>query len=599
MYSDYNMKGRCNINARELSRIIVVVIVALLLILPLNAYPAGATAPLSGGKTVAVVPGEHSQELAALIAKYVGAETLSGPYMVDSADVVVFSGMNPALQPLATDAVEKGAVVVIAGVPGDFDDMAFSMPEITLTTETISLGEDGATGTLVQTGVIERSKEHTVVPGYLVYVLYKDDEASHCSRFATLENTAKQRDYVSEYAARKVASVLVEPASLGDGSADQWTLKRDPDDSECLIILSDFGDQLYSRHDVYQLNYYDEQYNKDYWRVDSYIDHYLPSFQKNIGICGPYINSREISVDCSTGASIYAYDPEATPGDAGASVDIGFSVKSGGVSVGVGYSYSWSNPGVTYQTSADYANSRMGWVEQFSGVFYWIYPLFWPGPTDAAHYSYWAMPSVVTRTTKGSYFCIDHWTSSWTIYLDVLPPAPPIPNFNRFISTYTFSEDWLIFPSTFHTGGGGCPFLQVWDGSEYVDEGLLDIHNVEATDVIYEHAVATVPEPISGRYAFRLTEHPMTISDIDHIQLRAILEDGTMQELPLKKAWHSEDGNVRNLLLYSDDLRAEEKGADHNGGMSQSIDLEFEALRPSAKAVAFVFTIEGYNPWLK
>ena len=149
------------------------------------------------------------------------------------------------------------------------------------------------------------------------------------------------------------------------------------------------------------------------------------------------------------------------------------------------------------------------------------------------------------------------------------------------------------------SGGGGCPFLQVWDGSEYVDEGLLDIHNAEATDVIYEHAVATVPEPISGRYAFRLTEHPMTISDIDQVQLRAILEDGTMQELPLRKAWHSEDSNVRNLLLYSDDLRVEELGADHNGGTSQSIDLEFAAIGPNTKAVAFIFTIEGYNPFYK
>jgi len=91
----------------------------------------------------------------------------------------------------------------------------------------------------------------------------------------------------------------------------------------------------------------------------------------------------------------------------------------------------------------------------------------------------------------------------------------------------------------------------------------------------------------------------MTISDIDQVQLRAILEDGTMQELPLRKAWHSEDSNVRNLLLYSDDLRVEELGADHNGGTSQSIDLEFAAIGPNTKAVAFIFTIEGYNPFYK
>jgi hypothetical protein len=152
---------------------------------------------------------------------------------------------------------------------------------------------------------------------------------------------------------------------------------------------------------------------------------------------------------------------------------------------------------------------------------------------------------------------------------------------------------WIVY--TPPPGGGGCPFLQVWNGSDHIDEGLLDIHNAEGVDVTYDHTLTTVPEPVNGAYAFRLTEHPKTISDIDQVQLQAILEDGTVEQLPLKKAWHSEDGNVRKILLNSDDWRVEEKGADHNGGISQSIDLEFATLGPNAKAVAFVFTIEGYN----
>ena len=154
---------------------------------------------------------------------------------------------------------------------------------------------------------------------------------------------------------------------------------------------------------------------------------------------------------------------------------------------------------------------------------------------------------------------------------------------------------WVVYSGS---GGGGCPFLHVWDGSDYVDEGLLDIHNAEGVDVIYEHTLTTMPEPVNGAYAFRLTEHPKTISDIDQVQLRAILEDGTVKQLPLKKAWHSEDGNVRNLLRDSDDRRVEEKGADHNGGTSQSIDLKFAALGPNMEPVAFIFTIEGYNPYM-
>jgi hypothetical protein len=135
----------------------------------------------------------------------------------------------------------------------------------------------------------------------------------------------------------------------------------------------------------------------------------------------------------------------------------------------------------------------------------------------------------------------------------------------------------------------------VWDGSNWVDEGLLDIHSAEGVDVTYEHTLTTVPEPVNGAYAFRLTEHPKTISDIDQVQLHAILEDGTVKKLPLISAQHSEEDNVLSLLLRSDDRRAQEKGADHNGGISQSIDLKFAALGHDAETVAFIFAIEGYN----
>ena len=147
--------------------------------------------------------------------------------------------------------------------------------------------------------------------------------------------------------------------------------------------------------------------------------------------------------------------------------------------------------------------------------------------------------------------------------------------------------------------GGGCPFLEVWDGSEYVGEGYLNIHNAEGVDVTYEHVLMTVPESVNGAYEFRLIEHPKTISNIDQVQLHAILEDGTVKELHLISAQHSEDGNVLNLLLKSDDRRVEEKGADHNGGTSQSIGLRFAALGLHTEPVAFIFRIEGYNMYVK
>jgi hypothetical protein len=145
------------------------------------------------------------------------------------------------------------------------------------------------------------------------------------------------------------------------------------------------------------------------------------------------------------------------------------------------------------------------------------------------------------------------------------------------------------------TSGTGCPVLSVYDGTEYVEEGLLDIHNPEGTDMVYEHPLASTPQRVDGAYLFRLTEHPKTHSYTDQVKLYAMLEDGTMKELPLTWACHSEDGNVLPQLLHSDEWKADTLGANLNDGTSQSIDLKFAALSPNLEVTGFMFQIEGNN----
>jgi len=157
---------------------------------------------------------------------------------------------------------------------------------------------------------------------------------------------------------------------------------------------------------------------------------------------------------------------------------------------------------------------------------------------------------------------------------------------------YKYSSSLTV---TIYSGGGGCPILFVWNGAEYVCEGLLDIHNPEGVDVIYEHTLVTTPQRENGVYSLRLTEHPQTHSYIDEVKLYAILEEGTMIQLPLIYAWHSEDGNVLPQLLFSDDWKTDTLGADHNNGTSQSIDLKFAALSPNLEVTGFMFQIEGNN----
>ncbi|MGB9694232.1 MAG: hypothetical protein ACPLYF_05250 [Fervidobacterium sp.] len=142
--------------------------------------------------------------------------------------------------------------------------------------------------------------------------------------------------------------------------------------------------------------------------------------------------------------------------------------------------------------------------------------------------------------------------------------------------------------------GGGCPILYVFDGEEYVEEGLLNIHNPNGTDVTAFHTLRTRPQTVHNTLMLRLVEHPQTHSYIDQVKLYAELENGQLIELKLVSATHSEYGNVLPQLLFSDDWKTDALGADLNNGISQSIDLKF-LLPKDINAVGFVFQIEGNN----
>ena len=167
------------------------------------------------------------------------------------------------------------------------------------------------------------------------------------------------------------------------------------------------------------------------------------------------------------------------------------------------------------------------------------------------------------------------------------------------ISNRTGFGPYKFTISIYSPSSGGCPILYVWNGEFYAYEGLLNIHNPDGVDVIYNHTLTNMPELVNGTYLFRLVEHPQTHSYIDQVKLYAILTDGGIIKLPLIYACHSEYGNVLPQLLLSDDWKTETLGANWNNGVSQSITLKFAALPPNIKAKAFIFQIEGNNPIAK
>jgi len=146
--------------------------------------------------------------------------------------------------------------------------------------------------------------------------------------------------------------------------------------------------------------------------------------------------------------------------------------------------------------------------------------------------------------------------------------------------------------------GPGCPILSVFDGTDYIVEGLLDIHNPEGIDVKANHMLITKPKALNHRYLLRLTEHHKTISHIDQVKRFGQLENGRLIPLPLTSAVHSSLGQIRKLLWSSDDNRVDVYGADHIEGDSEFIDLKFTAPQ-YIRFKKFLFVIEGNNRIIK
>lgn len=140
-------------------------------------------------------------------------------------------------------------------------------------------------------------------------------------------------------------------------------------------------------------------------------------------------------------------------------------------------------------------------------------------------------------------------------------------------------------------GGGCCPVLSVYDGEEYVEEGLLDIHNEEEEDTVVNHQLNTTPAKVNNKYHLRLTEPDLSSlnltshSFIDQIKLLATY-GGETTECVLVGAEHSEAGNVLYELLLSDDVRTDTEPDEY-------IDLAF--ITPTGEIEYFTFVIEGYN----
>jgi hypothetical protein len=140
-------------------------------------------------------------------------------------------------------------------------------------------------------------------------------------------------------------------------------------------------------------------------------------------------------------------------------------------------------------------------------------------------------------------------------------------------------------------GGGGCPALFVWNSSDYVDYGVIDIHNPTGEDVIREVPVQAEDVGINNYAAkFRLREGwpglKFSESFIDQVKLYAVDNHGNRHLCSLISATHSRLGNVLPQLLASDDVRVQTL-------LLETIDLKFIVSYRNIQS--FTFVIEGCN----
>lgn len=129
-----------------------------------------------------------------------------------------------------------------------------------------------------------------------------------------------------------------------------------------------------------------------------------------------------------------------------------------------------------------------------------------------------------------------------------------------------------------------CPTLFVWNGTEYVEEGILNIH--ADSDVTAQHEIQNALVLENGAYNLQLRELDNHTSHIDQVRLYAVDYEGEWHLCPLTYAYHNELGKVKHTLRFDDDNRVDLKP-------TEIISLRFA--QPECEPAYFIFEINGYN----
>jgi len=128
--------------------------------------------------------------------------------------------------------------------------------------------------------------------------------------------------------------------------------------------------------------------------------------------------------------------------------------------------------------------------------------------------------------------------------------------------------------------------LYVWNGTDYVEEGFLDIH--AQTDVTVQHEIENTLALENGVYNLQLRKLDNFTSHIDQVKLYAVDGEGEWHLCQLIYAYHNELGKIKQTLRFDDSNRVDLKP-------TENISLKFAPPISYDKTAYFTFEINGYN----
>lgn len=293
----------------------------------------------------------------------------------------------------------------------------------------------------------------TLEPSYWISVI-KYEEPLLVSHFVTTNDTSEVRQEMISAALNAVEkTVFHKPTGTSNimMSNQYLTTEENEANQEIQPISTDLGvfddehwdekaeidftlywnpqDQVRAYHSIYQAKYYSAVTNREYWLDVTYIQHYFGSFEDEgdpyYWHIGPYVrqitNYIDADIPFDEYDGLYKYGPDTTEPSQTASVNVAFNINTGGPTIGVGYSHSWTYTDTSYNVAPDGVNANIQTVVNFETYRDTQYSLpdYHIPPCAKSHESAYYYYSAVFQPEVGDGFDLASISDNWITCYDL------------------------------------------------------------------------------------------------------------------------------------------------------------------------------------